>query len=266
MKKKYGLNVGIVVFVLFAAFLINCFRDGRELMEVSSPNGHAYIAVIIDDFGGGAEGTEDFFELPIKFTGAVMPFMEETKADAAMLKAGGNDVIVHLPMEAKKGKRSWLGDRAVFVDMTDDEIRELLSEALDGDYAVGANNHMGSKATEDRRVMEILFDELKKRDMLFVDSMTTADSLGSEIAEKYGVAFFKRDVFLDSTDSEEEILKNLEKTKEIALKRGFAVCIGHVGAEGGVVTARAVSKIWEKFEAEGIEFVTISELAEKVLE
>ncbi len=262
MKKKYCVNINILFFVLFAAFFINFLRQGSELRETASQNNTAYIAIIIDDFGGGAEGTEEFLSLPIKFTGAVMPFQSQSKADAAMLKENGNDVLVHLPMEAKKGKRSWLGDRALFTDMTDEEIEGFLSDAFDSFGAVGANNHMGSKATEDERAMSLLFQALKDRDMLLVDSMTTPDSLSGDVAEKFGVRLLKRDVFLDSTQSKEEIRSNLKKTKEIAEKRGYAVCIGHVGAEGGKVTAEAISELYEGFEADGVRFVTVSQLAE----
>ncbi|MCD7854063.1 MAG: divergent polysaccharide deacetylase family protein [Clostridiales bacterium] len=262
MKKKYSLNMNILIFVLFAAFFINFLRQSSELREAASQNKGAYIAIIIDDFGGGAQGTEEFLSLPIKFTGAVMPFQSQSEADAALLKEKGNDVLVHLPMEAKKGKRSWLGDRAIFTDMTDEEITALLNDAFGCFNAAGANNHMGSKATEDERAMSLLFRELKDRDMLFVDSMTTPDSLSGEMAEKFGIKLLKRDVFLDSTQSKAEILENLNKTKEIAKKRGYAVCIGHVGAEGGRVTAEAVKEVYEDFEAEGIRFVTVSQLAE----
>lgn len=42
-------------------------------------------------------------------TVAVMPFMPTTKKDAELANKYGHDVIVHLPMEPKKGKKSWLG-------------------------------------------------------------------------------------------------------------------------------------------------------------
>lgn len=65
---------------------------------------------------------------------------------------------------------------------------------------------------------------------------------------------------MDSTDSKAEVVKNLEKTKDIALKRGYALCIGHVGAEGGLITAQAIAETYEDFQNQGIKFVTVSEL------
>ncbi|MCD7777483.1 MAG: divergent polysaccharide deacetylase family protein, partial [Clostridiales bacterium] len=224
MKIKYKLNLGLAAAVIFAAAAINCVRMGffGSSESVMSENRRAYIAVVIDDFGGSGEGREEMFNLPIKFTGAVMPFMENSKTDSARLLAGENDVLIHLPMEAKTGKKSWLGERPVLTSMTDDEIKALLEDALAGDYAAGINNHMGSKAMEDERVMSLIFEALAEKNLIFIDSMTTADSLGESCGEKYSVPVIKRDVFLDSTDSKEKIIENLEKTKNIALKRGYA--------------------------------------------
>ncbi|MCD8089942.1 MAG: divergent polysaccharide deacetylase family protein [Clostridiales bacterium] len=260
MKVKYRLNMGLAAAVILASLVINSVRTASE--AVMSENTRVYIAVVIDDFGGSGEGREEMFSLPVKFTGAVMPFMENSKTDAARLIAGGNDVLIHLPMEAKTGKKSWLGEKPLLTGMGDDEIKALLEEALAGDYAVGVNNHMGSKATEDERIMSLLFETLSEKGLIFVDSMTTAQSKSEALGEKYNVTVIKRDVFLDSTDSKAEVIKNLEKTRDIAKEKGYALCIGHVGAEGGTITAAAIAEVYKNFEAEGIEFVTVSRLKE----
>lgn len=260
MKRRYGFNIGIVVFMVVLALGINFFREDMGSRAVISQNEKSYIAIVIDDMGGGAEGTEEILDLPIKFTGAVMPNQSRSDIDAALLIANGDSVLAHIPMEAKKGKRSWLGESPILTELSDDEIREILSAELDGKPFVGANNHMGSRATEDPRIMDILFSELSERGLIFLDSMTTPDSLSGEYGEKYGVPVLKRDVFLDSTDSKEEVINNLNKTKEIAKKKGYAICIGHVGAEGGLITAEAIKEVCDDFEKDGIEFVTVEKI------
>lgn len=197
MKIRYKLNLGLAITVIAAAAAINCVRISRKAgsAETMSENTPAYIAVVIDDFGGLGEGREEMFKLPVKFTGAVMPFMENSKTDAARLLAEGKEVIIHLPMEAKSGNRSWLGEKPLLTDMSDDEIKALLEDALSDGYAVGINNHMGSKAAEDERVMGLVFEALSKKNLIFIDSMTTADSLGEAMGEKYDVPVIKRDVF-----------------------------------------------------------------------
>ncbi len=43
--------------------------------------------------------------------------------------------------------------------------------------------------------------------MYFLDSLTTAKSVGEEVAKEVGVPYIKRDVFLDSTQD----IKTVEK-------------------------------------------------------
>ena len=60
--------------------------------------------------------------LPIKLTVAIMPFLPSTKRDAELAYRNGHEVIVHLPMEPKRGKKSWLGPGAITTDLSDQEI------------------------------------------------------------------------------------------------------------------------------------------------
>ena len=102
---------------------------------------------------------------------------------------------------------------------------------------------------------------LKEKDVPFVDSMTTAKSLGKAVAAEKGVALLERDVFLDSTDSVEVVKEHLRKAGEVALEKGSAIAIGHVGPEGGKITAQAIKEVAPELERAGITFVTVSELA-----
>ena len=92
-----------------------------------------------------------------------MPFLSSTKRDAELAFKNGHEVIVHLPLEPKKGKKSWLGPQGITTDLGDDEIRRRVEAAIqDVPHAVGMNHHMGSKATEDERVMRIVLEVCKK--------------------------------------------------------------------------------------------------------
>lgn len=50
------------------------------------------------------------------------------------------------------------------------------------------------------------------------------------------------------------------RAAEIAKQKGTAVAIGHVGAEGGIVTATALNNLYKQLENEGIKFVTLEEI------
>ena len=76
-----------------------------------------------------------------------------------------------------------------------------------------------------------------------------------------GRSLLERDVFLDSTDSVEVVKEHLRKAGEVALEKGSAIAIGHVGPEGGKITAQAIKEVAPELERAGITFVTVSELA-----
>ncbi|MBR5468494.1 MAG: divergent polysaccharide deacetylase family protein [Firmicutes bacterium] len=222
-----------------------------------------YLAIIIDDFGYGADGTEEMLGLDVDFTAAIMPFSSKAEEDLKRVKTAGKDYMVHMPMESLTGKKAWVGDKGVFCDMTDDEIHLLVDEAMKTlEGAAGLNNHMGSAIMENERCLSAVVKAVKEKDIVFVDSKTTAKSLGKKVCDENDVIVFERDIFLDSTDDINEIKNRLRQVGEIALKEGYAVAIGHVGPEGGSITAKAIDEMKDGLENSGIEFVTISELRE----
>lgn len=240
-----------------------CFFGGRTVaaMQAEPVSGtkQGELAILIDDFGYQGEGTAEMLALPIPLTAAIMPFSANAAADAEAVRQAGKEVFIHMPMESLTGKPEWVGEKGIFRSMSEAEIRQRVEEActLLPD-AVGLNNHMGSAIMEDRRCLSAVMEVLGEKELLFVDSLTSAKSLGQEIAAEKGVSFYGRNVFLDSTDSIEEVKANLRKAAEIALEKGEALAIGHVGPEGGKVTARAIGELIGELEKTGIRFVPVS--------
>ena len=255
-------KTGMKYLVLFGL----CFLGGRlvasERSERVSGEKRGELAILIDDFGYCGEGTEEMLALPIPFTAAVMPFSKCSEADAEAVRQAGKEIFIHMPMESLTGKKEWVGDKGVFRDMTDAEIKARTEEAFAIlPDAAGLNNHMGSAIMEDERSLSAVMEVLQEKNVLFVDSVTTAKSLGRKIAGEKGIPFQARDVFLDSTDSVEVVKANLRKAAEVALEKGYALAIGHVGPEGGKITAEAIHSLIPELEAAGITFVTVSDLA-----
>lgn len=230
-----------------------------RLAIVSATDSLPKVAIIIDDFGNGSDGTDEILSLPIKLTGAVMPFMPKSDEEVARLNESGKEVILHQPMEAHTGKRSWLGETPILKEMTPAQASDVFNKNAESVGATGFNNHMGSAITEDREKMRAIFTSAKERDMFFVDSVTTAKSVAEEVAKEVGIKYAKRDVFLDSTQDKEQIKNNLKKAIKIANEKGSAIAIGHVGAEGGKVTAKAIEEVICEV-GDSVEFVFVSEL------
>jgi polysaccharide deacetylase 2 family uncharacterized protein YibQ len=142
---------------------------------------------------------------------------------------GGHEVWLHLPMEPERYPESDPGPGAVFVGMTDSEIRSAVHAAVNSvPHAVGVNNHMGSRATADLRVMTWVMQELHARNLAFIDSRTTRDTVAEDAARTLGVPSNRRHVFLDNQRSAASIRKQLEEAVELCRLEGEAIAIGHL--------------------------------------
>ncbi|WP_379153675.1 divergent polysaccharide deacetylase family protein [Paenibacillus sp. sgz5001063] len=222
-------------------------------------SGHSRVAIIIDDFGNGLRGTDEMFKLPVKFTVAVMPFLPTSERDARRAHDRGLDVLVHLPMEPNKGKPEWLGPGAVLTRMSDTEVRQRVEAALDNvPFAIGVNNHMGSKVTGDERVMGIILSVCKERGLFFVDSHTNYRSIAGRMAREMGLPPVENHIFLDDVHTSEHVAKQMRLVQERAVNQKYCVTIGHVGIQGKETAAGIRSGIAEL--KDSVEFVGISDL------
>ena len=149
------------------------------------------------------------------------------------------------------------GSRTILTDMKEKEIRKLTQKAIESlPGIVGVNNHQGSKATSDKRVMETVLREVKKQGLFFVDSKTIATSVARDMAREMGVKTARNDVFLDNSKDVEDIRNQVYKAIEMAEKYGSAIAIWHA--------RHATVKMWEKYADEfrksGVKFVHVTEV------
>ena len=135
--------------------------------------------------------------------------------------------MAHLPMEALDVD-AHPGPHALMMDLTDEEVLENLKMNLEKfDSYIGVNNHMGSRFTADRHRMSIVLKELKQRNLVFIDSMTSKDSIAGKLAKDMGMITASRDVFLDDEDNPDKIREQLKVLQNTASKRGMAIAIAH---------------------------------------
>lgn len=185
------------------------------------------VAIIIDDMGYHRRIGGQLLNLDMELTFSFLPgapFTPELEEHAYQL---GRDILVHLPMEAKDPK--WdPGPGKLLLSYSPERLRTTVRKDLAAvPHAIGANNHMGSRFTEDRRAMRTVLGELKKRDFFFIDSYTTAASTGMEEAAALGMKTGRRNVFLDNVHSRDKICNQIGQLIALAEKRGWAIGIGH---------------------------------------
>ncbi|HWJ78763.1 MAG TPA: divergent polysaccharide deacetylase family protein, partial [Niallia sp.] len=117
------------VILLLSIFLLSFYTkvDAKELTYKEKNE----LAIVIDDFGNNMKGTEDMLNLPVPITVAIMPFLPTSKEDAIRAHEKGHEVIIHLPLEPKKGKKSWLGPGAITTNLSSKEIRKRVEDAIE---------------------------------------------------------------------------------------------------------------------------------------
>jgi len=195
--------------------------------EIIVPKGHKpEIAIVIDDMGLNLAGSRRAIELPAYVTLSFMPYAERLKDQTEAARDNGHELLLHMPMEPIGHDDP--GPGALFTSLPPAEVQARLEKALASfsDFD-GINNHMGSKFTADEAGMEIVVDELKKRRLFFLDSRTSAKTVGYAVARTHNLPAINRDVFLDDDMSPAAIKMQLDETERIARHKGYAVAIGH---------------------------------------
>ncbi len=232
-------------------------RVSKRIPEIT--DGEPVVALLVDDFGYfNNRLVRDFLAVEVPLTISVIPGLRYSEAICEDAAKAGKEVLCHLPMEPERG--GWdSGDiPLVRVSMGDGEIEEIIENALDTTPGViGMNNHMGSRATADRRVMEAVLDVCRRRELFFIDSMTTSRSVVREVSRKKNVRSLSNDLFIDNTD--EETRENMRKILSLASRRGRALGIVHVKRK----TLKDLHWMIDEANREGIHFITVSEMIEK---
>jgi len=168
------------------------------------------------------------------------------------------EVILHLPMEPEGYPEIDPGPGAIRVGMDVAEIGRLIDAALASLPGVsGVNNHMGSRVTADPVTMARIMSVLARKELFFLDSLTTPRSVAVAAAEKAGVPALRSRITLDEVEPDRrQVLRNLQVLLRAARATGFAVGIGHPYPE----TLAALSAELPRWQEEGVRLVTLSEL------
>ncbi len=258
--------------------------------RLAAGRGQPTIALVIDDWGyNREEDAQGLLDLAAPLTLSILPglpysarFAREATAlvlpgvsrgpatggrsvptlrlgvSGAEIPARRREVILHLPMEPVGYPDPDPGPYALMTGMDQAAVSGLLDRAVaDLPGLRGLNNHMGSAATADTPTMALLMDELHRRGFFFLDSQTTDRSVAHAEAARAGVPVLRNRIFLDHDEPEPAVVRQrLAVLVEAARARGFAVGIGHPHA----VTAHVLGVEVPRLQAEGVRFVTVSEL------
>lgn len=216
------------------------------------------IALILDDVGYDLEAAQKAATLPVPLTFSVLPGTPFARPAAEMLAGRGFEILCHLPMEPVANAAA-AGPGSILVAMGDEEIRRRTLEGFRSvPHARGVNNHMGSLATADARVMREILSTLKGTGAFFIDSRTSGRSIAFATARELGIPAASRDVFLDDDRREAAVRKQVAELAARAQRDGSAIGIGHLHP----ATLRVLAEELPRLADRGFRFVPVSALVE----
>jgi polysaccharide deacetylase 2 family uncharacterized protein YibQ len=216
------------------------------------------IVLILDDVGFDRQPLAAAMKIDPNLSFSILPNATNAAAVASTLHERGFEILCHLPMEPVDYPRMSPGANAVMTSMSDDEIARTTREDIGAvPHAVGVNNHMGSRATRDARVMTSVLTALPKG-MYFIDSRTTSGSVAGPMARRMNIPTASRQVFLDDVQNEGAIRRQLAGLAAAAEEQGIAVGIGHMYPP----TIRVLAAEVPQLRARGFRIVRASEAVE----
>lgn len=282
-NRRLKFDVGLaVVLILFFAFFIDIIYSicrfkyykeerPREKAAISQPvkkqpavirttrKAAAVVAIILDDAGGSIPDYAGIRSIKEPLTVSILPHLPGSLSIARQLKDAGIEIMLHMPMEADNGSYTKRDGGMIITSASDDEIKkEVLDDFSSVKWAVGFNNHMGSKATKDERVMRDVFESVKHKGVFFIDSRTSGSSIAMRIAKSIGMRSAENNVFLDGGTSEADIEGRFRQLISMARWRGSAIGIGHATRRSMI---SVLKRLMPEYAKDGIKFVYASELA-----
>jgi polysaccharide deacetylase 2 family uncharacterized protein YibQ len=215
------------------------------------------LAIIIDDMGSSNKELQELLSIEQPLTFSVIPSLAHAKEVAESAHKAGAEVMVHMPMEPEGYPKQKLEKIGLLLSMDAPEVIERVNSYFRTvPFAVGANNHMGSRYTQDAEKMEVVLKVLKGKGLYFVDSRTSPASVGYKTARALGLKCATRQVFLDNVQDEAAIGKQLAEAVAIAKKSGGAIAICHPHPS----TIHALQSLMPELARSGITFVHASAL------
>lgn len=215
------------------------------------------LALVVDDGGNAPDLAKRVATLDIPLTWAIIPYTKFAKSTEELAKAGDIPYLLHLPMQAVADKNS--GQYLIGEGMSRSNIRRIISEALETlPNAIGLNNHRGSLATSSKDIMVPIMEELKLRDLLFLDSHTSNKSVAYDVAKASGITSLQNRGFLDGSSDKDEIEKKFNEIVKQATKRGDMIAICHFRP----ATVLFLEKLNGNYIDMPVRLVTLPEMAE----
>jgi len=229
-----------------------------KLQEVAKNK--TLLAIVVDDFGiGNNKLLDDFCSLDSNVTFAILPDQKFSKHIMNKAAETGHESMIHIPMEPISYPKDNPGANAIYVHLSEKEIKRRMENYIKQfPLCVGANNHMGSFATTDEKVMRTVLQVLKDHNLYFVDSRTSQSSIAYDVAKRMMIPTCVNQFFLDTPSiTEKTLAKKIKQIRYLAKDRDKILVITHCATQDRYEFLKEFIKEINKLD---FELVPVSEL------
>lgn len=235
--------------LFFASYLTSNESLGRPITEKFLPSFHSNrflveadpqyptenapcVSLIVDDAGESLDLLQDLLSVAIPVTVSILPGTLHDRESAVWARDHGLEVMVHLPMEPQAYPEKDPGSNALLTGMNRIQLVQRTAELIERiPYAVGVNNHMGSRLTSERHAMNIVMNVVAREGLFFIDSRTSPTTVAYQVAQQKGIPSAERTLFLDDPLDPAGVKSRFEELISIARTRGSAVGICHLKSQ-----------------------------------
>ncbi len=235
--------------------------SGRKKKYTLKNDTDAYVLFfVLDDAGASFEQITPYLSFAGTVTFAVLPFLSYTTQIVDVLQKNNIPYMLHMPMQPIGNESP--GEYALKVSYSANQISELIQNSLQSVAgSIGFNNHMGSLATADKRLMHTVLKTAKQKNLIFLDSRTSSNTVAEAVADSLGMHIIVRDVFIDNNNNVQYITEQIRKGMTLAKQKGFAVLIGHVTKPNTFI---AISTMYPTIVEDGGQLVGLNSFFEYV--
>lgn len=215
---------------------------------------HPRVAIVFEHAGASLADLQPIYAMHRPFSLGIYPHMRYSAQIAREAALHGLVPMLHLPLESNNPADLGPVTGIVWVRMSDAEITRVVEGDLAGVRGVvGVDNHGGSRATTDPRVMHATLAVIKARGLWFEENRETPRSIATIVARQMGLRTIPETTPLD--DPPAGIAGKLRVLIATAKRRGWAVGVGHIVTG----TPQVVRRLLPEFDQAGVEIVPVTQ-------
>jgi polysaccharide deacetylase 2 family uncharacterized protein YibQ len=207
--------------------------DGRQPWQayagrVAAAGNRPRLAIVISGLGLDAASTQAAINrLPAPVTLAFSPYAHDLAVWIAAARQAGHEILLGLPMEPSDYPRQDPGPETLLATLDPAQNLVRLHWVMSrGTTYVGLIGIMGDRFESDRETLVPIFDELKKRGLMFVDNQAAADDVAAVVAHATGLPWARADRRLDGEATGDAIDQALAALEIVATQGGAALGLG----------------------------------------